>query len=55
VTAPIIGATKTHHLKQILEAVDIKLSAEEVMELEKPYRPHPIIGHQQTRAGRMPN
>jgi aryl-alcohol dehydrogenase-like predicted oxidoreductase len=55
VTAPIIGATKTHHLKQILEAVDIKLSAEEVTELEKPYRPHPIIGNQQARAGGMLN
>jgi aryl-alcohol dehydrogenase-like predicted oxidoreductase len=49
VTAPIIGATKTHHLKQIFEAVDIRLSVEEVDELEKPYRPHPIIGHEQAR------
>jgi 1-deoxyxylulose-5-phosphate synthase len=49
VTAPIIGATKTHHLTQIFAAVDIKLSAEEVNELEKPYRPHPIIGHEQAR------
>jgi aryl-alcohol dehydrogenase (NADP+) len=55
VSAPIIGATKTHHLKQIFEAVDIKLSTEQVKELEKPYRPHPIIGHEQARAGRMLN
>jgi len=55
VTAPIIGATKTHHVKQIFEAVDIKLSAEEVNELEKPYRPHPIIGHEQARAAKMLN
>src|SRR4051794_31089167 len=34
VTAPIIGATKIHHLKQIFEAVDIKLSAEEVAAME---------------------
>jgi aryl-alcohol dehydrogenase-like predicted oxidoreductase len=35
VTAPIIGATKTHHLKQIFDTIDINLSAEEVKELEK--------------------
>jgi aryl-alcohol dehydrogenase (NADP+) len=53
VTAPIIGATKTHHLKQAFEAVDIKLTAEEVRALEKPYRPHPIVGHEQARAATM--
>jgi aryl-alcohol dehydrogenase-like predicted oxidoreductase len=52
VTASIIGATKTHHMKQIFEAVDIKLGAE-VEALEKPYRPHPILGHEQPRAARM--
>src|SRR6266446_4001761 len=30
VTAPIIGATKTNHLKELFDAVEIKLSAEEV-------------------------
>jgi aryl-alcohol dehydrogenase (NADP+) len=53
VTAPIVGATKTHHLKQIFEAVDIKLGAEEVEALEKPYRPHSIVGHEQARAAKM--
>ena len=53
VTAPIIGATKLHHLKQIFEAVAIKLSAEEVAELEKPYQPHPISGHEQARPAKM--
>jgi 1-deoxyxylulose-5-phosphate synthase len=53
VTAPIIGATKTHHLKQIFESVDIKLSPEDVEALEKPYRPHPIRGHEQPRASKM--
>ena len=47
VTAPIIGATKIHHLKEIFEAVDIKLSTEEVARLEEPYQPHPILGHVQ--------
>jgi 1-deoxyxylulose-5-phosphate synthase len=53
VTAPIIGATKTHHLKQAFEAVDIKFSAKEVRALEKPYRPHPILGREQARAAKM--
>jgi aryl-alcohol dehydrogenase-like predicted oxidoreductase len=47
VTAPIIGVTKAQHLKELISAVDIGLSAEEVAALEKPYRPHPILGHAQ--------
>ena len=47
VTAPIIGATKPQHLKDLIGAVELKLSAEEVAVLEKPYRPHKILGHAQ--------
>jgi len=53
VTAPIIGATKLAHLKEAIAAVEVKLSADEVAALEKPYRPHPILGHEQPRAARM--
>ncbi|HUO05583.1 MAG TPA: aldo/keto reductase [Candidatus Binataceae bacterium] len=53
VTAPIIGATKAGHLKEAIAAVDVKLSADEVAALEKPYRPHPILGHEQPKASRM--
>ena len=53
VTAPIIGATKTHHLKELIAAVDLKLSAEELAAIEKPYRPHPVLGHEQPNARRM--
>jgi len=53
VTAPIIGATKISQLKELFAAVEIKLTAEEVAELEKPYQPHPIIGHEQPSAARM--
>ena len=53
VVAPIIGATKTHHLKEIFETTDIKLSAEEVAAMEEPYRPHPILGHTQPDPKRM--
>jgi aryl-alcohol dehydrogenase (NADP+) len=55
VTAPIIGATKTHHLKELFDAVDMKLSAEEVEAIEKPYHPHPIIGHEQPQPAKMVN
>lgn len=45
ITAPIIGATKPHHLPEAVAALDIKLSAEEIKFLEEPYEPHPILGH----------
>ncbi len=53
VTAPIIGATKTEHLKELIASVDLKLSAEEVAALEKPYRPHKVLGHAQPAAKAM--
>jgi len=53
VTAPIIGATRLSHLKEAIAAVDVKLTADEVAALEKPYRPHPILGHEQPRPARM--
>src|SRR5271154_2360226 len=53
VTAPIIGATKLGHLKEAIAAVDVKLTADEVAALEKPYRPHPILGHEQPNPSRM--
>jgi 1-deoxyxylulose-5-phosphate synthase len=50
VTAPIIGATKIDHLKELFKAVDSKLSPEEIAESENPYKPHPILGHEQPQA-----
>jgi aryl-alcohol dehydrogenase-like predicted oxidoreductase len=47
VTAPIVGATKTRQLTELIAAVDIKLTAEEIAAIEKPYRPHRILGHAQ--------
>ena len=47
VTSPIIGATKAEQLKDLLGAVDLKLSGDEVKALEAPYRPHRILGHAQ--------
>ncbi|MCA9917860.1 MAG: aldo/keto reductase [Anaerolineales bacterium] len=46
VTAPIIGATKMYQLEEAAAAVDISLSDEEIAQIEAPYRPHPILGHQ---------
>jgi aryl-alcohol dehydrogenase (NADP+) len=53
VTAPIIGATKIPHLKELIAAVEITLTAEEITAVEAPYQPHPIIGHEQPSAEKM--
>jgi aryl-alcohol dehydrogenase-like predicted oxidoreductase len=45
VVAPIVGASKPHHLDDTLAALAVKLSAEEIARLEEPYVPHAIAGH----------
>jgi len=45
VTAPIVGATKDGHLEDALAAAELRLTADQVVRLEDPYRPHPILGH----------
>jgi 1-deoxyxylulose-5-phosphate synthase len=45
VTAPIVGASKMHHLEDAVAALDVKLDAEELKALEQPYQPHPVLGH----------
>ncbi|MGN8844067.1 aldo/keto reductase [Niallia sp. HCP3S3_B10] len=44
VTAPIIGATKLHHLEDAVAALSLKLTQEEIANLEEPYIPHPVLG-----------
>jgi 1-deoxyxylulose-5-phosphate synthase len=44
ITAPIIGATKPHHIDDAIAALSINLTAEETAELEQPYTPHAIAG-----------
>jgi aryl-alcohol dehydrogenase-like predicted oxidoreductase len=44
VTAPIVGATKAHHLDDPLKAVESPLTAEDIAELEAPYAPQAVIG-----------
>lgn len=46
VTAPIVGATKLTHLEDAAAALDVVLTPEEMVYLEEPYVPHPIVGHQ---------
>lgn len=45
ITAPIIGATKPYHLDDAAAAVAVKLSPEEITQLEEAYQPHPVIGY----------
>ncbi len=45
VTAPIIGATKPHHLKEAVEALGLVFEIGDVSALEEPYRPHRVLGH----------
>jgi aryl-alcohol dehydrogenase-like predicted oxidoreductase len=44
ITAPIVGATKLHHLDDAIAAVDVRLSADEIAALEEPYVPHEVVG-----------
>jgi aryl-alcohol dehydrogenase (NADP+) len=45
-TAPIVGATRMEHLEDAVAALEIRLDEEERKELEMPYRPHPVLGHE---------
>jgi aryl-alcohol dehydrogenase-like predicted oxidoreductase len=40
VSAPIIGATKPHHLPEAVAALDLHLTEEETQSVEEPYTPH---------------
>ena len=44
VAAPIIGASREEQLDDLLQAVDLTLTPEQVAELETPYQPHPVVG-----------
>ena len=44
VTAPVVGATKLHHIEGAAKAVDLELADEEFAYLEEPYVPHPLVG-----------
>jgi aryl-alcohol dehydrogenase (NADP+) len=45
VVAPIIGASKPHHLDEAIAALALKLEPAELKALEEPYQPHRVLGH----------
>ncbi len=44
VTGPIIGATRAQHLVDAIAALSVKLTDEEIKDLEAPYTPHEVSG-----------
>jgi 1-deoxyxylulose-5-phosphate synthase len=44
VTAPIVGATKPHHLDDAVAALSVQLTSDEIHHLEEAYQPHPVVG-----------
>lgn len=44
VVAPVMGATRLHHLDDAADAVTLELSPDEIAALEAPYRPRAVIG-----------
>ena len=45
VSAPIVGLNSEERIKEMVEAVNIELSPEEIKHLEEPYVTRPIAGH----------
>jgi 1-deoxyxylulose-5-phosphate synthase len=45
VTAPIVGATKLHHVTDAIAAEALTLDPSEITRLEELYTPHPVKGH----------
>src|SRR5271157_5843164 len=46
VTAPIVGASKPHHLADAVAATELKLDAPTIATLEEPYQPKAVAGHE---------
>jgi aryl-alcohol dehydrogenase-like predicted oxidoreductase len=46
ITSPIVGASKPHHLDDAIAALELKLDAETIAQLEEPYAPRAVVGHQ---------
>jgi 1-deoxyxylulose-5-phosphate synthase len=44
IDAPIVGATKSHHLPDAVAAVDLHLDDSEIESLEKNYQPRAVVG-----------
>ena len=46
ITAPIIGVTKKSHVEEAVESLNIKLTSNDIKQLEEPYKIHPITGYE---------
>jgi len=44
VAAPVVGATKLQHLDEAVDALEVKLTAEDCGYLEELYQPHTVVG-----------
>ena len=45
VTAPVVGATKLAHIEDAVASLDVGISREDLLSLEEPYRPRPVLLH----------
>jgi aryl-alcohol dehydrogenase (NADP+) len=45
ITAPIIGASKAHHIADAVAGLALKLTDDEAKALEAPYQPKPVLDH----------
>lgn len=45
ITAPIVGASKSYQVEDAVAATTLALREEELAALQRPYRPHPVLGH----------
>jgi 1-deoxyxylulose-5-phosphate synthase len=45
ITAPIVGASKPHHLEDAVAALSLKLDSQVIADLEEPYQPKAVAGH----------
>lgn len=43
-TSPVVGATRISHVDGMADAVDVRLSDDDIRHLEEPYRPHRLVG-----------
>lgn len=46
IAAPIVGATRLEQLDDAVAALSLALTNQDMAELEAPYVPHPVIGHE---------
>ncbi len=48
VDSPVVGVTRPEQLEGLAAATDLVLDEDTIAELEAPYTPHPVLGHEQS-------